>query len=493
MIIGCSECLCIAIESHRSALLKWLLQRSDVQYRDTYWAPTPTHTSWKVIEGEEEHNFPVLHDMGPDVDLSIVGRDDCGHMRVDVELCAPFKCIWKARAYILVSLPMIARWHTSERFDAERILRQSGKFDYSDPQFSDVQYRFGMRNDLPGPLNVLEKDWFNSTTMCEYECRNESFRSVSIDCSTNCISVNEPSTLPCHMPTVRVSIMSKEINFTKFYGQLIREFFTNKYELCGAGILERIQKILECGGDLNDCLLSRQVYSFSFYPYTRFDWEDPVRWNAYRNECFFDLISTWTNIFDNPIELNGKLNYVGIRDVNRFTIFLLRNGLSFFYKRSSWQWQWEWVSADNTMLTSLILQYSRMPEALLPIARGIAHQLLALGYGRRELHPAPLLLHDEHLVAMTRQLQYHATHSISSKLIGLDELQSLVQHFREGPLALQRLARIAIRRAVGGAAFAKQVLRLAGHIPPALVQYVADPTELMLSDDEVDRHVKNDV
>ena len=157
MKIGCSECLCIAIESHRSALLKWLLQRSDVQYRDIYWAPTPTQTSWKVTEGEEECKFPVLHDMGPDMDFSIVGRDDCGHMRVDVELCAPFECISKARAYILVSLPMIARWHTSERFNAERILRQSGKFDYSEPQFFALQFQFGIRNDLPGPLNVLEK------------------------------------------------------------------------------------------------------------------------------------------------------------------------------------------------------------------------------------------------------------------------------------------------------------------------------------------------
>ena len=91
-------------------------------------------------------------------------------------------------------------------------------------------------------------------TICEYECRNESSRSVSLDFSSNYISRNEPSTLPCHMPTVRVSISSHEVYFRKFYGQLIRVFYTNQNELCAAGILERIQKILECGGDLNDFL-----------------------------------------------------------------------------------------------------------------------------------------------------------------------------------------------------------------------------------------------
>ena len=148
--------------------------------------------------------FPVLHDMGSDVDFLIVGRDDCGHMRVDVELCAPFKLLLKKRAYILVSFPMIARWHTSERFNAERILRQSGKFDYSEPQFFDVHWKEYFPNrkksDLRGPLF----DWCDST-LCEYECRNES-RSVSLDFSTPVISLYEPSTLPCHMATVHASI-----------------------------------------------------------------------------------------------------------------------------------------------------------------------------------------------------------------------------------------------------------------------------------------------
>lgn len=122
-----------ASPSSRTAQSFWNRYSAIVQYRDIFWAPTPSPNSWQCIEGKEakdDRMFPVLHD--GDMDLSIVGRDDCGHMWVDVELCDPFKHLLRERAYILVSLPMIARWHTSERFDAERILRQSGKFDYSE-------------------------------------------------------------------------------------------------------------------------------------------------------------------------------------------------------------------------------------------------------------------------------------------------------------------------------------------------------------------------
>ena len=67
-----------------------------------------------------------------------------------------------------------------------------------------------------------------------------------------------------------------------------------------------------------------------------------------------------------------------------------------------------------------------------------------------------------------------------------------MQQFDESPLTLQRLARIAVRRAVGGAGFARQVRQLTGLIPPALLQYIADPTELILSDEEVESLIRND-
>ena len=187
-----------------------------------------------------------------------------------------------------------------------------------------------------------------------------------------------------------------------------------------------------------------------------------------------------------------KFNNVGIRDAHRFTSFLLRNGLSFFYispmrnpEKIPAHWEWELYSANKSLLQPLFLQHPRMPEGLLPFARGIAQQLLALGYGHHELHPAPLPLLDKQLDDTCRALALNQSE-------WKKELKSLVHIFSEGPLSLQRLSCIAVRRAVGGADFARLVRRLAGHIPPALVQYVADPTELMLSDEQVDCFVRSE-
>ena len=109
----------------------------------------------------------MLHYFGAESDLSFVGREDCGHMRVDVDLLTPFDMLWnRFNAYILVSLPQMARWHSSKRFNAERILRQSGKFDYSSPQFFHVHNKYtrlwGDQDDVNescplGPLNTVCK------------------------------------------------------------------------------------------------------------------------------------------------------------------------------------------------------------------------------------------------------------------------------------------------------------------------------------------------
>ena len=177
--------------------------------------------------------------MGSDMDLSIVGRDDCGHMRVDVELYSAFKNCGEERAYILVSLPMIARWHTSERFNAERILRQSGQFDYSEPQFFDEQ-NYNMRNeDLPGPLNLPEHV-LDNVIVCEYESASLNSRQATF--------LNEPSTLPCHMVTVRVLMKLNTIDFMKYYGQLSHVFWM--YSLDNL-FLKRIRNVIKSGGDNN--------------------------------------------------------------------------------------------------------------------------------------------------------------------------------------------------------------------------------------------------
>lgn len=71
------------------------------------------------------------------------------------------------------------------------------------------------------------------------------------------------------------------------------------------------------------------------------------------------------------------------------------------------------------------------------------------------------------------------------EVMGTDQLQLIIDGFDAGPLTLQQLSRIAICLAVGGADFKRRVLELNGHLPPLLLKYVADPTELMLDDTQL--------
>ena len=133
-VYGCSECLCITIESHRSALLLELLQRPGVAYRDIFWAPMPeSEWDWLRVESleyihlTEQAQRPDLHRVTNNSDLSFVGTGDCGHDHFDFDICTPVPMVATNR--ILVSIPMMARWNTCKGFDAEGMLRDSGKFD----------------------------------------------------------------------------------------------------------------------------------------------------------------------------------------------------------------------------------------------------------------------------------------------------------------------------------------------------------------------------
>ena len=90
----------IAIESHRPALLKSLLQRSDVVFKDMFWAPYPSNWSGYCSVNLWGMEIPKLHHFGSDSDLSFVGREDCGQMRVDVELQTPFDVLRTTRTRI---------------------------------------------------------------------------------------------------------------------------------------------------------------------------------------------------------------------------------------------------------------------------------------------------------------------------------------------------------------------------------------------------------
>ena len=132
------------------------------------------------VGGKKDPKFPLLHDIWANSDLSIVGRNDCGHMQVDEELRAPFEILLKDRVHILVSLPMLVRWQTSVRFNAEQILRQSGKFDFSESIFFDVQWSYAESYGLRKLLNLFVMR--ETTEMHSILCVNfqaELYREVS--------------------------------------------------------------------------------------------------------------------------------------------------------------------------------------------------------------------------------------------------------------------------------------------------------------------------
>ena len=155
---------------------------------------------------------------------------------------------------------------------------------------------------------------------------------------------------------------------------------------------------------------------------------------------------------------------------------------------------------------SLILEIFRFEHLEDNIS--ICRQLLALGYGRRELHPKGVFLHDKNLEAFRRiisEMQESADFVRHQKQLVLDsgqvlsenddsmialglqalqELQMLVNAFDAGPLSLLKLSRIAVRRAIVGVHFARHIKALSPILPPLLYNYLSDPTEFLHMDCE---------
>ena len=477
MKFGCSECLCIAIESHRPELLKSLLQRSDFVYWDMFWAPYPSN--WDEITGDGWVMWvPRLHHFDAHSDLSFVGREDCGHMRVDVELQTPFDVLCKpnySTAYILVSLPLMARWHSSDSFNAQHTLRQSGQFDYSEPQFYHKQRWPSPRTINPtGPLRYST----NTALRCEFESDSEAL-TVSIDKGTPALMLYQPSSLPCDKIFFICEFNEKideihvesELHVYKFYGKLARVIYEmlnlnklNHKLYFDKKIQRQFRAVLESGADLNHVL-----------PYRHGLWFSEER----RVELFcYDL---FLHVFV-PARC---ADYSTLRWINLHNIlkFLLDNGLSFFYNPIYLNRGYNHRQTCESLLKPL--EWRHLPFPLVPLARAIALQLLALGYGRRELHTGSFQAREANLSATRSSVAFYAFMPDKKDLKTRRLLQSLVDHFDAGPLTLQQLARIAVRRAVGGADFARRVRRIKSHIPPLLFDYVAKPSEYLLTDDEM--------
>ena len=495
--VGCSECVCIAIESHCPALLRTLLARRHVVYRDVFWAPLPSamHNTPNVMSNEF---VPQLHRISARADLSCVGRDDCGHVRVDVELHAPLR--FGPTAYILVSLVKMAQWHScDEHFPALHMLRNSGHFDLSEPQFFhlfvpfkqpkyvdederddyDIECFISGESLVPGPLNVTE-GW-----VLQYELERRGRRAplvpFQLACDVHDADCSHRQLFPRRSEatlTLSGKCYGSALAFNKYYGKLEPLFElmagqdAHEYdaENADATLLKLLHKQLESGADLNLYWISEHgLYSSS---------RDPL-WRMCR---FVDTISLMHFLYPMALHTTCSSCVQTPSEFNAMLKFALRNGFSYFLgcvndvnvsdeyeKRSRWS------------IISRLFRRQRL--SLFPFAMGVAAQLLSLGYGRRELHPACLPVFDGHLDA-TRDALFELLDI--GEVIGAGQLQLLIESFDAGPLTLRELSRIAIRRAVGGAYFERRVRALKGSFLPApLLKYVADPTELMLDDEQL--------
>lgn len=509
--IGCSECLCIAIESHRSELLRELLSFPNLVYRDMFWSHWPPALRKNRLMGAHEY-FPVLHLNCPDDDRSIITCRHFGHEPIDEELLDPLLIEeftrWRTDR-ILVSVPMIARWNSSADFDAEQILRDSGKFDYSEPQ---LYHLFGWAlpyeenanglNDYTIVVKHIPKmDFHYEPILCwSFEPRHSKsyiFNSQIIQSNfSDVVSVSGSGRFDMH-----------RIKISKHFGRLsamFEPFLSGSFKYFGSGsqFLEDLRNQLESGADLNFLMPKTEVMFET--PWSNLPLEVQLTINTRRvpearrsAQCSSVLyfLCHLTEFFVHAYEPEYALEY------NDLVLFLLRHGLSVFLDCTSDLQIGRPKLMPFSFMTSTSLLYnlfSTTDKCLWPFQRAMAAQLLSLGYGRRELHAFELPPFDNNLVAMRIALkngQLDSTgDSTSTRQNDVShELQSLVQKFDSGPLTLQELSRIAIRRAVGGVDFARRVRSetITQRLPPALFDYVSNPTELMLSVDEVKRILPN--
>lgn len=162
--------------------------------------------------------------------------------------------------------------------------------------------------------------------------------------------------------------------------------------------------------------------------------------------------------------------------VSEFFAFLLRNGLSYFYGQRTETCLCAllfWPAIQDTSNSA-----AAEAESEESLRLDCAAQLLALGYARRELHPAAMQIVDEKLEATRRELRCRSSGSRAIAPSLRERVRVLFECFDAGPLTLQQLARIAVRRAVGGCSFARSVRCLASRLPPPILEYVEEPLKL---------------
>ena len=157
MEIGCSPCVANAIVSHQLKRLRELLEQP-VHYLDLFWMPIGSAHGLLPVASVETNTqlvefsgtIDVVGDAMDVDEVGCVGRADCRHEAFDVELREPIPTV-AISDRVLVSLPVLARWHSSDRFPAVQLLCDSGKFDLSEPQLYHKPDRYSYW--LEEPLN----------------------------------------------------------------------------------------------------------------------------------------------------------------------------------------------------------------------------------------------------------------------------------------------------------------------------------------------------
>ena len=125
--------------------------------------------------------------------------------------------------------------------------------------------------------------------------------------------------------------------------------------------------------------------------------------------------------------------------------------------------------------------------------RSFAAQLLVLGYGRPEMHSQRVRFTDKNIRGTRYAINLMKRRTGFAEGIfrhkdnkeEVRELEALVARFDAGPLTLLQLARIAVHSAVGGEDFTRRIPSISVLIPPLLLEYVADPTEELLTSAEM--------
>ena len=486
----CSECLCIAIESHRPALLKLLLEPPNVVYRDMFWARQPIRL-WCDDDGNK-NDYPILHEISDDTDLSLVGRENCGHTPVDVELLLPLTDDTTER--VLVSLPMLAQWHSTSCFNAEKMLRDSGKFDFSELQLAHTRTKGFFYNGRERFLNCSVLAISIESNKCAHGARKFSTDPM---CSLLFSGTHVTGRCFINPDMFHLELQFHQMEIPPMFCDILSNGLSaiNNSGVCSD--VHLVQRQIDNGADLNAymsvlcAIKSRKAFELKFSLKSRFSGLEYYGLVSYLCMCCSSINMSHSRNFSDKVHFDS---------FQLLLITLLRNGFSVFLDEKDNFYEFPLLTDSNNLigfdvksLGFLGLLIQEFGIDYLKFSRNICKQLLALGYGRRELHPQGVPLYDENLEDTRQVLQKYKSQldsdeSISSsdsdKSIIAAELQAILDAFDAGPLSLLQLSRIAVRRAIGGVHFARHMKALSSLLPPLLYDYVADPTELLNSDSQ---------